>query len=68
MFKRKIESELYKYYEAKDNPKILIVYGARQIGKSYFIRETQDKNWNIVTTFKDMYNNELIWIKQDFHC
>ena len=40
MFKRKIESELYKYYEAKDNPKILIVYGARQIGKSYIIRET----------------------------
>lgn len=40
MFKRKIESELYKYYEAKDNTKILIVYGARQIGKSYIIRET----------------------------
>ena len=40
MFKRKIESELYKYYETKDNPKILIVYGARQIGKSYIIRET----------------------------
>ena len=40
MFKRKIESELYKYYEAKGNPKILIVYGARQIGKSYIIRET----------------------------
>lgn len=40
MFKRKIESELYKYYEAKNNAKILIVYGARQIGKSYIIRET----------------------------
>lgn len=40
MFERKIESELYKYYEAKDNTKILIVYGARQIGKSYIIRET----------------------------
>ena len=39
MFERKIESELYKYYEAKDNTKILIVYGARQIGKSYIIRE-----------------------------
>ena len=36
MFKRKIESELYKYYEAKDNPKILIVYGARQIGKKWW--------------------------------
>ena len=40
MFERKIESELYKYYEAKDNTKILIVYGARHIGKSYIIRET----------------------------
>lgn len=40
MLKRKIESELQKYYEAKDNPKILVVYGARQVGKSYIIRET----------------------------
>ena len=40
MLKRKIQSELQKYFEAKDNPKILVVYGARQVGKSYIIRET----------------------------
>lgn len=40
MFKRKIEIELDNYYKAKGNPKIMVVFGARQIGKSYIIRET----------------------------
>ena len=40
MFKRKIQEELQQYYEDKNNSKILIVYGARQVGKSYIIRET----------------------------
>lgn len=40
MFKRKIESELNRYYQETDKNKILIIYGARQIGKSYIIRET----------------------------
>ena len=57
MFKRKIESELYKYYEAKDNTKILIVYGARQIGKSFIIRETAK------TSFKHYAEIDL---KDDF--
>ena len=57
MFKRKIEAELYKYYEAKDNAKILIVYGARQIGKSYIIRETAK------TSFKHYAEIDL---KDDF--
>ena len=57
MFERKIESELYKYYEAKDNAKILIVYGARQIGKSYIIRETAK------TSFKHYAEIDL---KDDF--
>ena len=57
MFERKIESELYKYYEAKDNTKILIVYGARQIGKSYIIRETAK------TSFKHYAEIDL---KDDF--
>ena len=57
MLERKIESELYKYYEAKDNAKILIVYGARQIGKSYIIRETAK------TSFKHYAEIDL---KDDF--
>lgn len=40
MFKRKIENELNQYYLDNSNPKILIIYGARQVGKSFIIRET----------------------------
>ncbi len=40
MFKRKIQLELEEYYKNSTDPKILIVYGARQVGKSYIIRET----------------------------
>lgn len=43
MFKRKVESVLEEYYKNVDNSKILIVYGARQIGKSFIIRETAKK-------------------------
>ena len=43
MFKRKIEVELDHYYQDKDDQKILVVYGARQIGKSFIIRETAKK-------------------------
>ncbi len=39
MFKRKIEKALIDYYKDKDN-KIIIIDGARQIGKSYIIRYT----------------------------
>ena len=60
MFERKIESELYKYYEAKDNTKILIVYGARQIGKSYIIRETAKTSFKHYAEIdlKDDYETE----------
>lgn len=57
MFKRKIETELYDYYRDINDPKILIVYGARQIGKSYIIRETASK------TFK---NYAEIDLKDDY--
>ena len=33
--------------------------------ENYFVRWIKDKNWNIITTFKDMYNNELLWVKKD---
>lgn len=39
MFKRKIETRLYENYKNSDE-KILIVDGARQIGKSFIIRNT----------------------------
>lgn len=39
MFKRKIESKLLEYYQNPD-ASVLIVKGARQIGKSYIIRAT----------------------------
>lgn len=41
---RKIEQKLYQYYENKNN-KILIVNGARQIGKSFIIRETAKESF-----------------------
>ena len=40
MFRRKIQTDLYKYYQDENPEKILIVHGARQIGKSFIIRET----------------------------
>ena len=45
MFKRKIQNELEKYYCDTNDPKILVVYGARQIGKSFIIRETAKKHF-----------------------
>lgn len=40
MFKRKIQTDLFKYYRDDNPEKILVVHGARQIGKSFIIRET----------------------------
>lgn len=42
MFKRKIEKVLNEYYTNKDEM-IVIIDGARQIGKSFIIRETASK-------------------------
>ena len=33
--------------------------------ENYFVRWVKGKDWKIITTFKDMYNNELIWVKKD---
>ncbi len=40
MFKRKIQTELENYFLDKAENKILVIYGARQVGKSFIIRET----------------------------
>ena len=42
MFYRKIEERINRYY-AEKNAKILVIDGARQIGKSFIIRETGKK-------------------------
>ncbi len=42
MFYRKIETTLNEYYKSPSDP-ILILTGARQIGKSFIIRETANK-------------------------
>ena len=45
MYNRKIEKYLDEYYKNSNNPKILVIYGARQVGKSYIKRETAKKNF-----------------------
>ena len=32
--------------------------------ENYFVRWVKGKDWKAITTFKDMYNNELIWVKK----
>lgn len=44
MFYRKIETKLIEYYNNPDDS-ILIITGARQIGKSFIIRETAKKSF-----------------------
>ena len=44
MFYRKIESKLYEYYK-NPSAKIIVIDGARQIGKSFIVRETAKKHF-----------------------
>ena len=44
MFYRKIEEKLKQYYNSTDS-KIIVINGARQIGKSFIIRETAKKHF-----------------------
>ena len=44
MFYRKIEKKLFEYYNDQF-AKILVINGARQIGKSYIIRKTASKHF-----------------------
>ena len=61
MFKRKIESILQKYY-GDPQAKILIVKGARQVGKSFIIRNTASRafsNYVEVDLKADFYGQQL---------
>lgn len=62
MFKRKIETKLYNYYENK-NENILIIKGARQIGKSFIIRNTAEKYFKnyIELDLKSDYENKMLF-------
>ena len=59
MFKRKIEKTLDKYYRSPDS-RVVIIDGARQIGKSYIIRETASKFFKnyIEIDLKSDFENE----------
>ena len=62
MFYRKIEKKLETYYNNKD-AKILVIDGARQIGKSYIIRNTANikfKNY-IEINLKDDYDGDRLF-------
>lgn len=62
MFKRKIEKRLYSYYDNKDD-NILIIKGARQIGKSFIIRNTAEKYFKnyIEIDLKSDYENKMLF-------
>ncbi len=46
--KRKIESELLKWKQKKKDRKPLILYGARQVGKTYILMDFGEKNYENV--------------------
>lgn len=62
MFKRKVESILNDYYN-NQNDNIIIVDGARQIGKSYIIRATASKHFEnyIEIDLKSDYEGEQLF-------
>lgn len=62
MFKRKIEKALMNYYN-NSNDKIIIIDGARQIGKSYIIRNTASKYFNnyVEIDLKSDYEGEKLF-------
>ncbi len=72
MFRRKIEKILEKNYQ-DENAKILIVEGARQIGKTFIIRETASKHFknyieiDLKTDFEDKQNFFSIRCSKDFY-
>ena len=61
MFYRKIESKLYEYYK-NPSAKIIVIDGARQIGKSFIVRETAKKhflNYIEINLKSDYEGNQL---------
>lgn len=72
MFKRKVEAALDKYYN-DPNARIIIIDGARQIGKSYIIRKTASKHFknyieiDLKSDFEGDQRFKDIRTTKDFH-
>lgn len=62
LFKRKVESVLNEYY-SNSNDKIIVIDGARQIGKSYIIRKTASKHFSnyVEIDLKSDYEGEKLF-------
>ena len=61
MLKRKIEKVIEEYFLG-DNDKILVIDGARQVGKSFIIRETAKrhfKNYVEINMVEDSEGDKL---------
>ncbi len=55
MIKRKIEKELQRFYESSDK-KALLITGARQVGKTYIIRDFAGKHYDSVVEINFLQN------------
>ena len=74
MFARKVEKTLVNYFQKKSD-KILYVYGARQIGKTFSIENFANNNFenqlfinfsirtDLIDTFADLKNSDQLLIK-----
>ena len=62
MFYRKIEEHLYNYYRNKD-ARIVVVDGARQVGKSFIIRETAKRSFKnyVEINLKDDFDSDKLF-------
>lgn len=64
MFYRKIEEKLNRYYQ-DENAKILVIDGARQIGKSFIVRETAKRAFPhlVEINLKDDFEGDKLFDK-----
>lgn len=66
IFERKIGSVIERYFETDDAP-ILIIEGARQVGKSYIIREMGSKHYKNYVEINMTEDKECSKLFQDVH-
>lgn len=63
MFKRKIEDKINEYFES-DKDKILVIDGARQVGKTYIVRKLSKKRFKnyLEINLKDDFNGDKSFV------